>query len=107
VYRTNTSASGSTCPERITFLSLRCDQTFEDEKKNGSIKYKLQTPNDCATGTCDGCSFHFLLRTPEACPACDENTNGFRTFTGPCKFGRQEVRKIPYPYVNFPISFSI
>ena len=58
-----------------------------------------QAPADCATGTCDGCTFHFLLRTPLACPSCDEISNGFRTFLGPCKFGKQEVRKIPYQYV--------
>jgi hypothetical protein len=99
VYRANISASQSICSEHITFLSLRCDHVLEEEKLTSSLKYQLQTPNDCATGTCDGCTFHFLLRTPFACPTCDEKTNGFRTFIGPCKFGRQEVRKIPYPYV--------
>ena len=63
----------------------------------------MQTPNDCATGTCDGCTFYFLLRTPLACPVCDDADNGYRTFVGPCKFGRQEVRKIPHPYVVFKI----
>lgn len=102
VYRANaTAASQSTCSERITFLSLRCDHILEEDKLNSTLKYQLQTPNDCSSGTCDGCTFYFLLRTPSACPTCDENTNGFRTFVGPCKFGRQEVRKIPYPYVNF------
>ncbi len=98
VYRTNTSSPQSTCSERITFLSLRCDHILDDEKPNSSVKYKLQTPNDCASGTCDGCTFSFLLRTPFACPTCDI-INGFRSFVGPCKFGRQEVRKVPYPYV--------
>lgn len=100
VYRANASSSQSACSERITFLSLRCDNLFNDEGQNSSIKYKLQTPNDCVTGTCDGCTFHFLLRTPFACPICDENNNGFRTFLGPCKLGWQEVRKIPYSYVS-------
>jgi len=86
--------------ERITYLSLRCDHTLDEEKQNSSLKYRLQTPSDCSTGTCDGCTFYFLLRTPLACPTCDKNTNGYRTFVGPCKFGRQEVRKIPYPYVD-------
>ncbi len=99
VYRANVSSSQSFCSEHITYLSLRCDHTLEDDQIS-SFKYKLQTPNDCATGTCDGCTFYFLLRTPLACPTCDKNTNGYRTFVGPCKFGRQEVRKIPYPYVD-------
>jgi hypothetical protein len=97
VYRANATASQSSCLERITYLSLRCDHTLEDQ--NSTLKYQLQTPNDCSTGTCDGCTFYFLLRTPFACPTCNESTNGYRTFVGPCKLGRQEVRKIPYPYV--------
>ncbi|CAF4899694.1 unnamed protein product [Rotaria sp. Silwood1] len=100
VYRANASTSQSSCSERITYLSLRCDHLLDDEKENLSIKYKLQTPNDCVTGTCDGCIFYFLLRTPLACPICNNDTNGYRTFFGPCKFGRQEVRKIPYPYCS-------
>ena len=100
VYRANSTNTQSFCPERITYVSLRCDHILEEEKQNSSLKYQLQTPNNCATGTCDGCTFYFLLRTPLACPTCDENTNGYRIFVGPCKFGRQEVRKIPYPYVH-------
>ncbi|CAF4196019.1 unnamed protein product, partial [Rotaria sordida] len=60
VYRVNASTSQSSCSERITYLSLRCDHLLDDEKQNSSIKYKLQTPNDCVTGTCDGCIFSFL-----------------------------------------------
>ncbi|CAF3168185.1 unnamed protein product [Rotaria sp. Silwood2] len=107
VYRANASTSQSSCSERITYLSLRCDHLLDDEKQNSSIKYKLQTPNDCVTGTCDGCIFSFLLRTPFACPICGDDTNGYRTFLGPCKFGRQEVRKIPYPYCLHNLSETI
>ncbi|CAF3707939.1 unnamed protein product [Rotaria sordida] len=107
VYRANTSTSQTSCSERITFLSLRCDHLLDDEKQNSSIKYKLQTPNDCVTGTCDGCIFYFLLRTPFACPICDNDTNGYRTFFGPCKFGRQEVRKIPYPYCSHNLTETV
>jgi len=107
VYRANTSGSQSFCSQHITYLSLRCDQLLEQDKINSTSNYILQTPNNCATGTCDGCSFYFLLRTPLACPTCDEKTNGYRNFVGPCKFGRQEVRKIPYPYVFPSQSFNL
>ncbi|CAF3907804.1 unnamed protein product [Adineta steineri] len=106
VYRANLSAP-ETCRQRITYLSLRCDHLYDDTKQNLSLKYKLQTPSDCSTGTCDGCTFQFLLRTPLACPTCDENTNGFRTFLGPCKFGRQEVRKVPYPYCSHKLNEKV
>jgi hypothetical protein len=88
-------------------LSLRCDHTLDDEKQNSSVKYKLQTPNDCASGTCDGCTFYFLVRTPFACPTCDIKTYGFRTFVGPCKFGRQEVRKVPYAYCSHNLTETV
>ncbi|CAF1026899.1 unnamed protein product [Adineta ricciae] len=98
VYRANASYTESTCLQRTTFLSLRCDHILNDEQQKSNATYQLQTPSNCAAGTCDGCTFHFLLRTPLACPICDSNSNGYRTFIGPCRFGRQEVRKIPYPY---------
>lgn len=98
VYQANASNSQS-CSEYITHLSLRCDHSAEEDQSNSSVKYELQAPNGCATGTCDGCTFYFLLRTPLACPICDQSDKGYRTFIGPCKFGRQEVRKIPHPYV--------
>jgi predicted Zn-ribbon and HTH transcriptional regulator len=100
VYRANTSSIQSNCAERVTYLSLRCDHNINEVgQQNATSNYTLQMPAGCATGTCDGCTFHFLVRTPSACPSCQSNGNSFRTFVGPCKFGRQEVRKIPYPYV--------
>ncbi|CAF5133080.1 unnamed protein product, partial [Rotaria socialis] len=52
VYRANSSSSQSSCSERITYLSLRCDHLFDDDNLNSTIKYELQTPNECVTGTC-------------------------------------------------------
>ena len=97
VYRVNTTNSQSVCSERITYLSLRCDHSIDEANNQSTNNYLLQTPNNCATGTCDGCTFYFLLRTPLACPICDENIYGFREFDGPCHFGRQQIRKIPHP----------
>ena len=96
IYRSNSTSSQTSCSSRITTISLRCDRTISDEQQdNSSNEFLLQTPNGCATGTCDGCHFHFLLRTPFACPVCDEKS--YRIFQGPCKFGRQEIREIPQP----------
>jgi len=97
MYRSNSTSSQTSCSSRITTISLRCDRTISDEQQdNSSNEFLLQTPNGCATGTCDGCHFHFLLRTPFACPVCDEKS--YRIFQGPCKFGRQEIREIPQPF---------
>lgn len=99
VYRTNVTSSDSACSERVTFLSLRCDHEVDETAGSSNKNYSLQTPAKCVTGTCDGCHFHFLLRTPLACPICDGKTQGYRMFEGVCKFGHQEIRQVPYPWV--------
>ncbi|CAF1540303.1 unnamed protein product, partial [Didymodactylos carnosus] len=88
------SSLRSACKERITFLSLRCDDQIEN-----ATRYKVQYPTDssssnCASSTCNGCTFHFLLRTIDACPICEEST-GYETFRGECHLGKQQIRKIP------------
>uniref|UniRef100_A0A8C8SDJ5 KIAA1324 n=1 Tax=Pelusios castaneus TaxID=367368 RepID=A0A8C8SDJ5_9SAUR len=48
---------------RATAIRLRCDPL-----KTGSGA--LSVPSNCPDGTCDGCTFHFLWETSEACPLC-------------------------------------
>ncbi|CAF1158462.1 unnamed protein product, partial [Didymodactylos carnosus] len=88
------SSSKSACNERITFLSLRCDNQVEK-----ATKYKVQYPADsnCVSGTCDGCTFRFLLRTIDACPMCEESS-GYDIFRGECHLGKQQIRKTPKSY---------
>ncbi|CAF4547143.1 unnamed protein product, partial [Didymodactylos carnosus] len=52
---------------------------------------------NCVSGTCDGCTFRFLLRTIDACPICEEST-GYEIFRGECHMGKQQIRKIPNSY---------
>uniref|UniRef100_A0A2D4L4P4 MRH domain-containing protein n=1 Tax=Micrurus paraensis TaxID=1970185 RepID=A0A2D4L4P4_9SAUR len=53
-----------TCRDgRVTTIRLRCDP----------LKFELGSlslPSKCPDGTCDGCTFHFLWESVEACPLC-------------------------------------
>ncbi|XP_041084106.1 endosome/lysosome-associated apoptosis and autophagy regulator 1-like isoform X2 [Polyodon spathula] len=49
---------------RATTIRMRCDT-------GGSAR--LSVPSKCQEGTCDGCAFHFLWETEDACPLCSEN----------------------------------
>ncbi|XP_039179264.1 endosome/lysosome-associated apoptosis and autophagy regulator 1 isoform X1 [Crotalus tigris] len=53
-----------TCHDgRVTTIRLRCDPL---KLQFGS----LSLPSKCPDGTCDGCTFHFLWESVEACPLC-------------------------------------
>uniref|UniRef100_A0A674EH85 Endosome-lysosome associated apoptosis and autophagy regulator 1 n=1 Tax=Salmo trutta TaxID=8032 RepID=A0A674EH85_SALTR len=43
----------------------------------------------CSEGTCDGCSFHFLWRSPYACPLCTESH--YREIVSACIQGIQRT----------------
>ncbi|KAK1152277.1 UPF0577 protein KIAA1324-like isoform X1 [Acipenser oxyrinchus oxyrinchus] len=49
---------------RVTTIRMRCDTA-------GSAV--VSVPSKCQEGTCDGCAFHFLWETADACPLCSEN----------------------------------
>uniref|UniRef100_A0A8C5LY48 MRH domain-containing protein n=1 Tax=Leptobrachium leishanense TaxID=445787 RepID=A0A8C5LY48_9ANUR len=65
---------------RATTVRLRCDPL---SKGLGVISL----PSNCPEGTCDGCTFHFLWRTEEACPLC--TVQDFHIITGVCHLGIQ------------------
>lgn len=46
-------------------VTLRCDPT-----KSPSDPPEFHLPSKCPDATCDGCTFHFLVRTKIACPIC-------------------------------------
>ncbi|KAL4226884.1 hypothetical protein ACF0H5_014862 [Mactra antiquata] len=75
------------CPNgRHTLISLRCDL---DQKDKGEITL----PPKCADGTCDGCLFHFLLSTRNACPICRKED--FNRVVGECVQGTQKIHYFP------------
>ncbi|XP_077193984.1 endosome/lysosome-associated apoptosis and autophagy regulator family member 2 isoform X2 [Paroedura picta] len=50
---------------------------------------EISVPSSCPVGTCDGCSFHFLWESAEACPLCTEQD--YHEIEGACKKGHQEI----------------
>ncbi|KAL8583433.1 hypothetical protein ACOMHN_057889 [Nucella lapillus] len=78
------------CPKgRTTIISLHCDP---DEKATTSI----HLPPRCSDGTCDGCTFHFLWRTPHACPRCQRED--YHIIRGECVSGEQLIHYYPPKY---------
>ncbi|XP_029580486.1 UPF0577 protein KIAA1324 [Salmo trutta] len=67
---------------RTTTIRLRCDPTVTG-------KDQITLPGKCSEGTCDGCSFHFLWRSPYACPLCTESH--YREIVSACIQGIQRT----------------
>ncbi|XP_054032521.1 endosome/lysosome-associated apoptosis and autophagy regulator 1 [Dryobates pubescens] len=67
---------------RATAIRLRCDPLRPGA---GS----LSVPSKCPEGTCDGCTFHFLWVSGEACPRC--SSSHYRPIVGACLAGTQRT----------------
>ncbi|NXL68573.1 K1324 protein, partial [Chordeiles acutipennis] len=67
---------------RATAVRLRCDPL---RPGTGT----LSVPRKCPEGTCDGCTFHFLWVTGEACPRC--SSSHYRPIVSACLGGTQET----------------
>ncbi|XP_078339498.1 endosome/lysosome-associated apoptosis and autophagy regulator family member 2-like [Crassostrea virginica] len=80
-----TDEKTTACPKgRETIITLQCDQTQE---KDGEI----EIPPKCPDGTCDGCMFHFLWKSQQACPQCEEVD--IQIIVGECQ---DEVQTVHY-----------
>ncbi|NWJ09243.1 K1324 protein, partial [Crypturellus undulatus] len=67
---------------RATTIRLRCSPL---RPGTGT----LAMPSKCPDGTCDGCTFHFLWETAEACPLC--SADDYRAIVGACVGGVQRT----------------
>lgn len=87
-YLTKTPTPACPLGRRMT-LTLRCAPEMED---NNTI---ISTPKRCRDGTCDGCTFHLLIRTKTsaACRLC--KSTDYETVVGECLGGQQQIH-----YVN-------
>ncbi|XP_069489762.1 endosome/lysosome-associated apoptosis and autophagy regulator 1 isoform X2 [Ambystoma mexicanum] len=80
-YRSNDVTKA--CPSgRATAIRLRCDPA---KVGPGS----LYVPSKCMDGTCDGCTFHFLRETADACPLC--SSHDYHTIVSSCSHGIQKT----------------
>ncbi|XP_053943737.1 endosome/lysosome-associated apoptosis and autophagy regulator 1 isoform X3 [Cuculus canorus] len=80
-YRSN-DATQPCSRGRATAIRLRCDPL---RPGRGTITM----PSKCPEGTCDGCTFHFLWVTGEACPRC--SASHYRPIVGACLGGIQKT----------------
>ncbi|MFT7804350.1 UPF0577 protein KIAA1324-like isoform X1 [Arapaima gigas] len=67
---------------RTATIRLRCDPSV-------SANDRLFLPSTCPEGTCDGCSFHFLWRTRDACPLC--SAHHYKEIVSGCVQGIQRT----------------
>ncbi|KAM6435769.1 endosome/lysosome-associated apoptosis and autophagy regulator family member 2 isoform 1-T1 [Liasis olivaceus] len=73
----------ATCENgRASVVTMRCNPT-----KLG--QGEISVPSSCPAGTCDGCIFHFLWESAEACPMCTEQD--YHEIESACKKGHQET----------------
>ncbi|XP_075051686.1 endosome/lysosome-associated apoptosis and autophagy regulator 1 isoform X2 [Mixophyes fleayi] len=71
------------CPSgRATTIRLRCNPLKADV---GTVSL----PSKCPEGTCDGCIFHFLWETEQACPLC--TVHDYHIITSVCQHGIQRT----------------
>ncbi|XP_006034442.1 UPF0577 protein KIAA1324 homolog, partial [Alligator sinensis] len=80
-YRSN-DVTQSCNSGRATAIRMRCNPL-----KTGSGT--LSMPRKCSDGTCDGCTFHFLWETAEACPLC--SAYDYRAIVSACVGGIQRT----------------
>lgn len=67
---------------RAATVRMRCNPTV-------STTDELTLPSNCSEGTCDGCTFHFLWQSQNACPLCTKNH--YREIVSACEQGIQKT----------------
>ncbi|KAM8977271.1 endosome/lysosome-associated apoptosis and autophagy regulator 1 [Pelodytes ibericus] len=70
---------------RATTIRMRCNPLLKGDGR-------LSVPLSCQMGTCDGCTFHFLWETEEACPLCTEQD--YHIITSECHHGIQRTTAV-------------
>ncbi|RWS26254.1 hypothetical protein B4U80_00979, partial [Leptotrombidium deliense] len=70
---------------RTLVVTLRCSPSATQEPI-------LSTPKQCPDGTCDGCNFHILVQTKQACRVCKDTD--YETVVTECINGMQEIHYI-------------
>uniref|UniRef100_A0A3Q0S9U5 Endosome-lysosome associated apoptosis and autophagy regulator family member 2b n=1 Tax=Amphilophus citrinellus TaxID=61819 RepID=A0A3Q0S9U5_AMPCI len=78
----STQVTASCDQGRSSVVTVRCDP---EKTERG----ELYVPSSCPAGTCDGCTFHFLWESANACPRCTDDD--YHRIEGACKGGLQET----------------
>ncbi|XGW29333.1 hypothetical protein V3C99_008837 [Haemonchus contortus] len=79
-------ATSEACPRgNALVVTARCMPS----KKNPEIRL----PHTCPDGTCDGCLFHAIVESVQACPVCEPGD--YEMIRGECTNGQQTIHHIP------------
>ncbi|XP_039268922.2 endosome/lysosome-associated apoptosis and autophagy regulator family member 2-like [Styela clava] len=92
IYVFGSNVNSSECPSGMkSFVHLRCDPNITEENT------KIEMPAKYPEGSCDGCFFHFLIRSSEACPLC--TADDYFSLEGACK---DSVITTRYMWKSYP-----
>nr|XP_014351906.1 PREDICTED: UPF0577 protein KIAA1324 homolog [Latimeria chalumnae] len=90
----STDVTQSCSSGRATVVRMRCNP-----EKIGSGD--ISVPSKCPEGTCDGCTFHFLWETEEACPLC--SVHDYHMIVSACNHG---VKRTSDGFDSVPLKTS-
>ncbi|VDM37826.1 unnamed protein product [Toxocara canis] len=83
----STASPSDLCPNGFrAVVTARCDPAR-------STSPEARLPSGCPDGTCDGCLYHIILLTSQACPIC--TANDYTVIRGECIDGKLTVHSIP------------
>ncbi|VDK47514.1 unnamed protein product [Anisakis simplex] len=86
-YGSTSAASSELCPTGFhAIVTARCDPTRTNLPE-------ARLPSSCPDGTCDGCLYHVIVLTSQACPIC--TPHDYTVIRGECVDGKLTVHSIP------------
>ncbi|WKY06900.1 hypothetical protein Q1695_006799 [Nippostrongylus brasiliensis] len=79
-------SSSEACPRgNALVVTARCTP--------GKKEPEIRLPHTCPDGTCDGCLFHAIIESAQACPVC--GLGDYEVIKGECVEGQQTIHHIP------------
>ncbi|VDM62544.1 unnamed protein product [Angiostrongylus costaricensis] len=79
-------ATSEACPRGNAYVATaRCAP--------GKKEVEFRLPRTCPDGTCDGCLFHAIVESVQACPVC--RAGDYEMIRGECVNGQQTIHYIP------------
>ncbi|KAK6055773.1 hypothetical protein COOONC_06720, partial [Cooperia oncophora] len=79
-------AASEACPRgNALVVTARCAPSKKEPE--------IRLPHTCPDGTCDGCLFHAIVESVQACPIC--GPGDYEMIRGECTDGQQTIHHIP------------
>ncbi|PIO73237.1 hypothetical protein TELCIR_04800 [Teladorsagia circumcincta] len=79
-------SASEACPRgNALVVTARCTPSKKEPE--------MRLPHTCPDGTCDGCLFHAIIESVQACPIC--GPGDYEMIRGECTDGQQTIHHIP------------